>query len=737
MRTSKPRTRSRLLHAAIAVATMAAVAVATTATPAFAANIPVSVTPGGGPTGGTITVVDPGASAWLTATAATTFTTSACGPTYVAASASVIAATTVASTDNKTATVGVPTGLTLTADNAHTYFVCVYATGTVGSALIGNSTYTLVPVAAVTPISGPSGGGNTLTVNVPATGPVFASAPTTTIALGGCPTLYSGAANIPVTATKVSTSQVTILVPLAVGGPKTAGFSVCFYTGTGSGTLVGASFATYNVTLPVVTMSSNIGPAGTLLNPVSLTVSSVANFLTGVTTPMVVLVAAPALCTGLYPASATIAATGRKVANNKAAFTLPVLAVVVGSVPTPYNVCLYSSSSISAGRLLSSSTYTVALGPAINSVFPSSGPALGGSLITVSGQNFPTTLGAITATLGGTALTAITPVDATTFTAMTPPHSTGTTTLVVNTATGSDTAAAMYTFVNSVVISPNTAPNTSVGQDIDVAGTGFLDYAFVAGAVSTTTDSHAYLVSGTYNDLSGTGTVKANGPVAECGNVLVISDTELICTLGLTAALNPLGVATPSGYRSISDGVTTGTSSILTSASANFTQADVGKALGQTLNSEIAVAATIVAVIDKTRAVMSDDSVQAGTALTVTIGYTRAAVAATASTGDTAIVGAAATFTQADVGRYVTGGGLAANTYITAVNNTGTTATISIPATAALLTGVATISSANQVPNGAYNVTVVNNGAMNASSTFATYNQTVVSSSSAFTVAPF
>jgi hypothetical protein len=430
-------------------------------------------------------------------------------------------------------------------------------------------------------------------------------------------------------------------------------------------------------------------------------------------------------------------ATARKVATNKAAFTMPTGATVAqNSVSTDYKICLYSSTSTTAGKLLSSSAFTVANQPTITAVLPSSGSALGNSTITVTGANFPTTANSITATLGGVALSSITPLDANTFTAVTPAHAVGNAALVVTTAQGTDTLQNAFTYANSIRVSPNTAPSTVTAQDVDIAGTGFLNYTF---STSANTGAHVYLVNGVYNGNTGTGnSVKANGPVADCGSVLVISDNELICSLNLTAALNAAGAAVvANGYHS-GTAATTASNNIVTLATGTFTQADVGKVIAETGDTDIPANTTIVAVLSPTTAVMSANAVNtvaANAAFAVTIGYQSGSISATGSNTGTTLTGGTGAFTQADVGRYVTGTGIGANAVVVSVNDTGTTATLSVANTGAVTT--VTLSSGNPVPDGAYNLTVVSNAANNAALTDNTYSQTIVSSESTFTVAPF
>jgi len=70
------------------------------------------------------------------------------------------------------------------------------------------------------------------------------------------------------------------------------------------------------------------------------------------------------------------------------------------------------------------------------------------------------------------------------------------------------------------------------------------------------------------------------------------------------------------------------------------------------------------------------------------------------------LTAAAGTFSPADVGRYVVAGsGVAADTYVTGVNDAGTMAVLS-KATSGAVTS-ASVQTSNAVPTGAYNVVVV------------------------------
>jgi hypothetical protein len=411
--------------------------------------------------------------------------------------------------------------------------------------------------------------------------------------------------------------------------------------------------------------------------------------------------------------------------------------VAQNAVSTDYKICLYSSTSTSAGKLLSSSTFTVANQPTATAVLPSSGSALGDSTITVTGSNFPTTANSISATLGGVPLTSITPVDANTFTAVTPAHSVGNVALVVTTAQGTASLPNAFTYANSIRVSPNTAPSTVTAQDVDVQGTGFLNYNFSSTA---NTGAHVYLVDGVYNGRLATGgSVKANGAVADCGSILVISDNELICSLNLTAMLNAAGSAvTASSYRSVQASVTANSNIITLSGTARFTANDVGEPVVESGNGSIPANTTIAAVLTATTAVMSVDAstTPSNPPIAVTLGSQSNAITVTGSNNGTTLTGSNGDFSQADIGRAVTGDSdLGANAVIVAVNDTGSIATLSVPNGGAVTS--VTLESGNPVPDGAYNLTVVSNAAADAAATSQTYTQTVLSSESIFTVAPF
>ena len=574
MRKSTSIRKSRLAYAGASIAAVgAAVFVAPTA--AFAAVEVTGLTPSGGPAGTVVTVTG-GTGTFTTTTPAFVLTNaSTCPSTYTATiSGSVaVAATSPGRTSETQANFTVPSTLA-----AGRYAVCAYAgTAAPNNGLLnGNTTptaaqfYTVVPTTTLSPVSGASGGGNTITLTLPATAPlntnntaVFTPRANTCTGTYGSPTSGTTATITPASG---STTSGTVVVPVGVAGALSAAtpYSVCIYS---SGSTIGSTTALttvasapYNVSLPAVTLNNTVGAGGngtTTAGP-NLTLSSATNFLTGVTTAQAIFSTAACPATNPGATGSTFISSVLKTANNRAAVQVPIGAVAASGAPTQYNVCVYSDIAANSGRLLANAQYTAAVPPNPTGVTPASGSSLGGDTITVTGTNFPTAAGSITATLGGLPLTNVTPVDANTFTAVTPSHAAETNVpLVVTTSTGTTTLTSAFSFVNGISIAPNTAPNTATSVWVDVRGVGFSSLGFdddpiAGGGTPTLTAARVFLVDArgacTGNTTSCVGT-NAYAPasanvLAECSTPAVISDNELFCQLNLAAGAINLA-ATP------------------------------------------------------------------------------------------------------------------------------------------------------------------------------------------------
>jgi hypothetical protein len=340
----------------------------------------------------------------------------------------------------------------------------------------------------------------------------------------------------------------------------------------------------------------------------------------------------------------------------------------------------------------------------------------------------------MSASIGGAPLDMIVRTSATTFTAVTPPHvADANLTLSVVTSAGTFILKNAYTYTNGIVITPNTAPRDSTAVSVYVVGVGFT----VPNFSPTTSDAHIYLVDGAYDATNNAG-AKTNGQVAECTNVLVISDTELICGMDLTHSVTPAGTFAAAAARTVNDGVANVGSTTFTSATAKFSSADVGLVLSVASNTEVTAGTTIASVTNPTTVVLSAAAIATGTAVVTTLGGPRTVTAVTAD-GSTTITGA---FKTGDVGRVISGSatGIAPFTTIVAVTP-GVSATLSTAAADIIGTtgsGAVIVGNATPVVDGAYTMTFVTNGIVDAATVDVTnYSQSIITSASTFTVAAY
>ena len=445
------------------------------------------------------------------------------------------------------------------------------------------------------------------------------------------------------------------------------------------------------------------------------------------------------------------APTTKRISNVKVAITVPNL-TVAGS----FRVCVYGAAS-GTSALLANSVYTVSAGATVTSISPTSGPTRGGGVLTVYGTNFPLTTSGITATLGGLPLT-VTAGTATQFTALIPAHAPGVgLPLVVTTASGTVNVTGAFDYINGISATPSTAPSSVGSVDLDVFGTNFLGYDFT-GALS---DAHVYLVNGLYDPTAGTTDQKDNGPIAECSNVLTVSDTELICSLVLSNRIAPTGTALYTGGTDLAANYTvsagraltgfTGTISAVSGTSAtltittgagDFTAADVGSSIvGTTLVGGVIPAGTYIsAVSSATVATISGlTAPTVGTVNAMTVGNRTLGTAINTTVDSNYISGTPVQFSSADVGKaIVLATKIAPGSVITSVDADGKGATLS---KAAILTstGTPTIAAGTPVPDGAYTLTVVSDGLPDAQDPLvdATFSRSIVASGATFTVAPF
>ncbi|GAA1597037.1 IPT/TIG domain-containing protein [Actinoplanes couchii] len=214
------------------------------------------------------------------------------------------------------------------------------------------------------------------------------------------------------------------------------------------------------------------------------------------------------------------------------------------STATSYKVCVYAGTT-TGDAYIGTGTFAAAPAPVLTSLDVVTGPAAGGTTVTVTGSGLPTTAaGYASATLGGVNVGTITAGSATKFSFTTPARAPSGTAqpLVVNFATaGSVTLDTAFTYYNAITVAPNVG-RQNTDTYINITGAGF--NALSWGALAST-GAHVYLTHGAY-DKSFTDAYKV---VTECDNasIVPVSDNEIICLLKLSATLSttPAAVATP------------------------------------------------------------------------------------------------------------------------------------------------------------------------------------------------
>jgi hypothetical protein len=510
------------------------------------------------------------------------------------------------------------------------------------------------------------------------------------------------------------------------------------------------SWVPYNVSLLTLSQTTGSFVGGNGLN-----VTSPLDFLAGIDSPGVVF--KNGTCPTTYTETGDAAtkpvptANVRKLSNGRLAMTVPNFfanstAFLDASTGHPsgtgtWRVCLYNGQDIGSSTPLYSTSYSITTVPSATRVTPNAGPALGGRKITVTGVALPTAANSnLTATLGGTPLTDIEVINATAFTATTPMHApANNVALVLSTPAGSSTLSNAYSYTSSLIATPNTAPNTRA-VDVIVNGVGFQSPAWNSGRGG----AHIYLVKGRYAPSDAGGSKPANPGVAECSNVLPLSDTELVCTLALNRRLNVNGTTSSTTPRTVTMATTLGTR-VVTVSSGTVSRDDIGMLVANM--AALPSGTTIVDVIDPTHfiASASPSATDAGDATSdITMPVLRSAltVGGMANNGTT-VTATSGVFTSADVGRWISGTDIAVGTYITDWSTSSGTDTITLSAalpssvTGATAADIVVSSNVLPVPEGAYNLTYVSNGNLGASISDPTYIQSVISSASTFTVSPF
>src|SRR5215831_4554252 len=287
-------------------------------------------------------------------------------------------------------------------------------------------------VTGVSPSSGPAAGGTAITIN----GTNFASGATVT--LGG-----TGATNVVV----VSNSQITATTAAHAAGAVNV---VVTNSDGQSGTL--ANGYTYQGAAPTVTgVSPSSGPAA---GGTAITINGT-NFASGATVTL-----------GGTAATNVVVVSASQITATTAAHAAGVVNVVV------------TNSDGQSATLTNGYTYVAA--PTVTGVSPSSGPAAGGTAITINGTNFAS---GATVTLGGTGATNVVVVSNSQITATTPAHVAAAVNVEMTNSDGqSGTLANGYTYQGAAPtvtgVSPSSGPAAG-GTAITINGTNFASGATV------------------------------------------------------------------------------------------------------------------------------------------------------------------------------------------------------------------------------------------------------------------
>jgi hypothetical protein len=515
----------------------------------------------------------------------------------------------------------------------------VTVTVTVGSqsgSLTNGFTYLTPPtVSSVSPNTGSTGGGTAVTI----TGTNFASGATVTFG-GAAATNVVVVSATQITATTPAGSAGAVTVTVTVGsqsGSLTNGFTYAVLptvsgvnpnSGPTAGgtavTITGTNFASgatvtfgsaqaSNVVVVSATQITATTPAGsTGAVTVTVTVSGQSGSLTNGFTYL-----APPTVSSVSPNSGSTAG-GTAVTITGTNFASGATVTFGGAAAT--NVAVVSSTQITAttpagsagavvvtvtvsgqsGSLTNGFTYVVP--PTVSSVSPNSGPAAGGTPVTITGTNFAP---GATVTFGGAAATNVVVVSATQITATTPAGGAGavTVTVTVSGQSGSLTNGFTYTgapaiaFVQVAAATPQspqstvsvTYPAAQTLGDLNIVVVGWSDttssvtgvtdsqgnsYSLAIGPTRGTTHSQSLYYAS--NIKAGSNTVKVTfNQAATFPDIRVLEYTG-VNTLDVTAA------ATGSGTTSNSGSATTTTANelifaandvaqVTTAAGTNFT----------------------------------------------------------------------------------------------------------------------------------------------------------------------
>ncbi|HEV7524756.1 MAG TPA: IPT/TIG domain-containing protein, partial [Acidimicrobiia bacterium] len=318
-------------------------------------------------------------------------------------------------------------------------------------------------ISSVSPSSGPTAGGTSVTISG------FDFTGTTAVNFGATPAT---------TFTVNSSTSITATAPAGTAG--TVDITATDSAGTSSTST--ADQFTYVGAPTVTSVSPTSGPAA---GGTSVTITG-----TGFTGATAVNFGATAATTFTVNNATTITATSP--AHSAGAVDV--------TVTTPNGTSATSAND----------QFTFVAAPTVTSVSPTSGPAAGGTSVTITGTGFT---GATAVNFGAAAATTFTVNNATSITATSPAHSAGTVDTTVTTpgGTSATSAADQFTFLAAPTVtsvSPTSGPAAG-GTSVTITGTGFTGATavnFGATAATTFTVNNATSITAT-SPAHSTGTV--------------------------------------------------------------------------------------------------------------------------------------------------------------------------------------------------------------------------------------
>ena len=358
-------------------------------------------------------------------------------------------------------------------------------------------TFEAVTVTSISPPSGPTAGGTSVTI----TGTGFASGATVTIG-GNAATgvTYVSATSIKATtpAGTVGSANVVVTVSPNSSPPLSGGF-------------------TYEVTPTVTGVTPSSGPTA---GGTKITITGT-GFVTGATVTI----------GGIAATVVTVVNTTSITATTPAG-TAGAQSVIVTTPGGP-------------GTLTDGFTYEVT--PTVTNISPNSGPVAGGTAVTITGTGFAS---GATVTIGGNAATGVTVVSSTSITATTPAGTAGTQSVVVTTTGGPGTLTNGFTYVAAPTvasISPNSGPLTG-GTSVTITGTAFVSGATVkvggTSATSVTFVSATSIKAVTPTGTAGAQSVVVTNPDSQSSNTNITFTYATVTVASISPSSGPLAGGT-------------------------------------------------------------------------------------------------------------------------------------------------------------------------------------------------